>query len=46
MRIFDQFDRHRLEQSLPVQSIGGARRPGRSMLAQRCMLGAAPAGKR
>ncbi len=45
MRIFDQFDKHRLEQSLPVQMLGGRSKP-RPMLAQRSMLGATPAAKR
>lgn len=46
MRIFDQFDRHRLEQSLPTQTIGGGKRAAKPMLAQRSMLGATPAAKR
>lgn len=45
LRIFDQFDRHRLEQSIPVQTLGGRSKP-RPMLAQRSMLGATPAAKR
>ncbi|MGF7175292.1 hypothetical protein [Azospirillum doebereinerae] len=45
MRIFDQFDKHRLEQSLPVRVLGG-RSASRPMLAQRSMLGATPAAKR
>lgn len=45
MRVFDQFDKHRLEQSMPIQTLGGRSRP-RPMLAQRSMLGATPAAKR
>lgn len=45
MRVFDQFDKHRLEQSLPVQTLGGRSKP-RPMLAQRSMLGATPAARR
>ncbi|MFD1623969.1 hypothetical protein [Azospirillum griseum] len=45
MRIFDQFDKHRMEQSQPIQLVGGRRAP-RPMLAQRPMLGATPAAKR
>ncbi|MBK1841959.1 hypothetical protein JHL17_31640 [Azospirillum sp. YIM B02556] len=45
LRIFDQFDKHRLEQSLPVRVLGGRQMP-RPMLAQRSMLGATPAAKR
>ncbi|ALG71927.1 hypothetical protein VY88_10410 [Azospirillum thiophilum] len=45
MRIFDQFDRHRLEQAAAIRVPGGRRTP-RPMLAQRNMLGATPAAKR
>lgn len=45
MRIFDQFDKHKLEQAQPIQMLGGRRAP-RPMLAQRPMLGATPAAKR
>ncbi|CAO3415672.1 hypothetical protein [Azospirillum endophyticum] len=45
LRIFDQFDKHRLEQSVPVRVLGGRQMP-RPMLAQRSMLGATPAAKR
>ncbi len=45
MRIFDQFDKHRIEQAQPIQLMGGRRAP-RPMLAQRPMLGATPASKR
>lgn len=39
LRIFDQFDKRRLEQSAPIQTLGGGRRPARPMLAQRSMIG-------
>ncbi|PWC47196.1 hypothetical protein [Azospirillum sp. TSA6c] len=45
LRIFDQFDKHRLEQSVPVRVLGGRQMP-RPMLAQRSMLGSTPAAKR
>lgn len=45
LRIFDQFDKHRLAQSVPVRVLGG-RQVARPMLAQRSMLGATPAAKR
>lgn len=45
LRIFDQFDKHKQEQSVPVRVLGGRQMP-RPMLAQRSMLGATPAAKR
>ncbi|MBY6260349.1 hypothetical protein EI613_00200 [Azospirillum sp. 412522] len=45
LRIFDQFDKHRQEQSVPVRVLGGRQMP-RPMLAQRSMLGSTPAAKR
>ncbi|MBP2232679.1 hypothetical protein J2847_006010 [Azospirillum agricola] len=45
LRIFDQFDKHRLDQSLPIKALGGRSKP-RPMLAQRSMLGSTPAAKR
>ncbi|PWC39250.1 hypothetical protein [Azospirillum sp. TSO35-2] len=45
MRIFDQFDKHRMEQAAPVHVLGGRQMP-RPMLAQRSMLGATPGAKR
>ncbi|PWC83445.1 hypothetical protein TSH100_20795 [Azospirillum sp. TSH100] len=45
LRIFDQFDKHRQEQSMPVRVLGGRQMP-RPMLAQRSMLGSTPAAKR
>ena len=45
LRIFDQFDKHRLDQSVPIRVLGG-RQVARPMLAQRSMLGATPAAKR
>ncbi len=45
MRIFEQFDKHRLERSLPIQALGGRSKP-RPMLAQRSMLGAIPGTRR
>ena len=45
LRIFNEFDKHRQEQSMPVRVLGGRQMP-RPMLAQRSMLGATPAAKR
>lgn len=45
LRIFDQFDKHRQEQSMQVRVLGGRQMP-RPMLAQRSMLGSTPAAKR
>lgn len=47
MRIFEQYDRRRLEQAQPVHSLGGAVKPAkRNMLAQRSMIGVSPRHRR